>query len=69
MRNPNRIEDFCDDLAAAWHRIPDWRFGQLIENCFIAMKNDKIEPFYLEDNEMINYIIKYLNNVLGEEVK
>ena len=69
MRNPDRIENFCDDFSMAWSRVPDWRFGQFISNCFLSMKNDGLDPFYLEEDEMINYINKYLDNILGCENK
>ena len=69
MRNPERIEKFCNNFAAAWRRVPDWRFGQLIANCFLSMKSDGLEPFYLEDDEMIEYVEEYLNNILGRENK
>lgn len=56
MRDPKRINDFCERLAKAWHRVPDWRFGQLMSN--IPVKKD---PFFIEDDEMIEIIENYLN--------
>lgn len=32
MRDPKRIDEFCDLLKEIWKRVPDWRFGQLISN-------------------------------------
>ena len=29
MRDPERIDKFCERLAKAWENYPDWRFGQL----------------------------------------
>ena len=63
MRNINRISEFCNILKYYWEKyVPDWRFGQLIENIFIDLKSSNIDPFYLEENDMIDYIIKYLTS-------
>ena len=51
MRDPNRISDFCNRLAAAWGKLPDWRFFQLITN--LPFERD---PFYMEDDEAIEFI-------------
>ena len=32
MRDPNRIPAFLTFLQICWEKVPDWRFGQLIEN-------------------------------------
>ena len=55
MRNPNRIDDFCKKLAEQWHKIPQWRFGQFINN--MVMYKD---TFYMEDDEMIKFIENYV---------
>lgn len=60
MRDPKRIRKFCNELAALWERVPDLRFGQLISNAFDDCPND---PFVMEDNEMINVLKKYVDNV------
>ena len=57
MRDPKRIDKFCWRLAEAWKKVPDWRFGQLMVNCLGSMDRD---PFFPEDDEMIQYIEKYL---------
>lgn len=57
MRDPKRIDKFCWRLAEAWKKVPDWRFGQLMVNCLGSMETD---PFFPEDDEMIQYIEKYL---------
>lgn len=63
MRNPNRIFEFCDKLAVLWHdRVPDWRFGQLVCNVFGEMASQGIDPFFPEENEMINYFKNYFKN-------
>lgn len=64
MRDPKRIKKFCDRLAKAWESaVPDWRFGQLICNILGGY-----DPFFVEDDDMINGIEKYLG-VHKEETK
>lgn len=57
MRDPARIHKFCNRLAQAWLYHPDWRFGQLIVNVFGELNRD---PFFPEDEEMIEFIEKCL---------
>lgn len=57
MRDPNRIQKFCNRLAKAWSMVPDWRFGQLIFNAISELGKD---PFYVEDDKMIEYLEDYL---------
>ena len=59
MRDPNRIDSFCDELKKHWHKVPDWRFGQLVVNVL------GIDPFYLEDD----VIMKAFNAYFNEEEK
>lgn len=49
MRDPKRIDDFCDRLKAVWHTVPDWRFGQLMVNLLGDMKASGRDPFFPED--------------------
>ena len=52
-RDVNRIQPFCDRLAKAWEKLPDWRFGQLMVN---LMRDYEAEHghdiFYLEKNSI-----------------
>lgn len=60
MRNPERIYEFCRRFAKAWKdNCPDQRFGQFIMNVFHDWNKD---PFYPEDDEMIDYIEKWAEN-------
>ena len=62
MRDPKRIRKFCDRLATAWERVPDWRFGQLISNVlgeYVAETQKDI--FFPEDEELISFFEKYLD--------
>lgn len=57
MRDERRIKKFCNELAEIWEEeCPDWRFGQLIVNVFGSMK---IDPFFPEEDEMIEYFKNY----------
>lgn len=63
MRNKNRIKTFCDTLANIWgENVPQWRFGQLICNVFGEMASAGRDPFFPEEDEMINYFKNYFKN-------
>lgn len=54
MRDINRIDKFCEELAKIWkENCPDWRFGQFMVNVLGAMP---IDPFFPEEDKMIEYI-------------
>lgn len=55
MRDPNRIDKFCDELKTIWHQVPDWRFGQLIYNLILTQLTSG-GVFYTEDEEMMKAI-------------
>ena len=59
MRDPNRIPEFTDLLKEGWSKVPDWRFGQLIEN--LKKYCDKPDLFYIEDDEMAKIIKEYFD--------
>lgn len=63
MRDPNRIDKFCDELAELWHKVPDWRFGQLMMNLFATykIKYSAVDWFNAEDDELINFFKEYFN--------
>lgn len=55
MRDPERIDEFCDELKRMWHKVPDWRFGQLILNVFGEVQaKRKQDLFFLEDDDMLS---------------
>ena len=61
MRDPDRIQGFCDKLARIWGQVPDWRFGQLMSNmlgAFVCETGRDI--FYPEDDEMLAFFEKYI---------
>lgn len=59
MRDPKRIDEFCNRLAVAWKTVPDWRFGQLMMNVLGAMASTGRDPFFPEEPEMIAFIEEY----------
>lgn len=62
MRDPKRIYEFCYQLAEIWAtNAPDWRFGQLMSNILSAMQSTKRDPFFPEEDEMLDFIKKYFN--------
>ena len=57
MRDPKRIPKFLALLQEYWEKVPDWRFGQLIEN--IKRFSGKSDLFYLEDDEFEQLLKNY----------
>lgn len=65
MRNPNRLDKFYDEMKKI-HKMsfPDWRFGQLMSNFLGWLYSVKRrDPFFPEDEDMIEYFREYANNV------
>ena len=60
MRDKKRIGKFCKRLAAAWEHVPDWRFGQFMCNVLGDMQSKGRDPFFPEEDEMIEFIEKYV---------
>ena len=56
MRDPNRIPEVLATLQQYWEKVPDWRFGQLIENLkkYIGVE----DLFYVEDDQIVEKIIE-----------
>ena len=67
MRDPKRIYDFCNKLAAIWMtQCPDWRFGQLISNVFATCTFD---PFFYEEDDIMKLFEEYFGIADGSGVK
>ena len=66
MRDPSRIFDIMEELTKGWTQVPDWRFGQLIEN--LKRYIGTYDLFYIEDEDMIKYIKDYFNSSEGENL-
>ena len=59
LRDPERISLILALLHKGWKKVPDWRFGQLIENFKRYIGKDDL--FYLEDDDLIHKFISYFN--------
>ena len=59
MRNPNRIYEILNLLQRGWEKVPDLRFGQLIEN--LKKYIDVDDLFYIEDDELVEKIINFFD--------
>ena len=69
MRNPDRIDKFCDELKTIWHQVPDWRFGQLMENMLSARLQAVQNPngfFYTEDEELFAFFENYMKEIVKD---
>ena len=62
MRDTKRIKTFCERLSFVWLSNPNLRFGQLIETVFSKIKQDGKDAYYLEEDEMLNYIDSMLED-------
>ena len=60
MRDPNRIDRFCEMLKVYCHMVPDLRFMQLVCNLQANIGSD---GFYLEDDKIMELIDKMLKGV------
>lgn len=65
MRNMGRIPRMMKIIESYWIKVPDWRFGQLIEN--IKIFSEKPDLFYVEDDEMIELFDEFF--MLAEAVE
>ena len=67
MREPKRIDTFCDEFAKVWkENCPDWRFGQLMSNISTSCSKD---IFNMEEDEMMKCIKAYFNIPVDEDIK
>ena len=56
-RAVERLHLVCEQLAAAWAQLPDWRFGQLMVNLMREYEAEHGRDFFfLEEDEMIKVI-------------
>ena len=59
MRDFDRINNIMFLLQKGWEKVPDWRFGQLIENLkrYIGVE----DLFYIEDDNLKEKIIDFFD--------
>ena len=69
MRDPNRLDNFYNEFKELHKKyFPDWRFGQLCSNFFgwLAYTEQK-DLFFPEEEQMIEYLKKYINSLIKED--
>lgn len=59
MRDPKRISQMMNLIQRGWETVPDWRFGQLIENLSRYIGVDDL--FYIEDDKMMKVIAEFFD--------
>lgn len=60
MRDPERLDEFYDELKRIHkEKFPDWRVGQFWMNVLGEMQGTGKDPFFPEEQEMIEFIRKY----------
>ena len=69
MRNPDRIDNFCKELAKIWkNNACDWRFGQLIINfeTWVRIYKGIGDIFYIEEDVMMQHINEFVKHMKGK---
>lgn len=67
MRDIERIDKFCKELAKQWKRYPDFRFGQFISNVMGIVVQKHGDIWFPEENEMIKYIEEAMDELVGKD--
>lgn len=69
MRSKQRLDDFYSQLCEIHkEHFQDWRFGQFCSNFFGWLAYErKIDIFFPEENQMIQYIKEYVETFKGED--
>ena len=52
MRDPNRIDKFLTKFGEYWKQVPDWRFGQVVEN-IMRFTSSTEQTFFIEDEDFL----------------
>lgn len=64
MRNQMRIPKTIQLIEHYWLKVPDWRFGQLIENIKTFAGIDDL--FYIEDDELMQIFEDFFKTFLKD---
>ena len=62
MRDPKRIVKICKLLEKVWAQDSDLRLGQLLTNLARITNPDRVNLFYLEDDEMEDLLRRFVKN-------
>lgn len=66
MRDPNRLDKFYEEFKDIHKKnFPDWRFGQLICNFLGWYVNKYGDPFFPEEEKMIEKFKEYVKEIKG----
>lgn len=57
MRDIKRLAPILNELTEIWYTVPDWRFGQLIEN--FKRFTEVEDLFYVEDDKMLEVLKRF----------
>lgn len=57
MRDIKRLAPILNELAEIWYTVPDWRFGQLVEN--FKRFTEVEDLFYIEDDKMLEVLKRF----------
>lgn len=64
MRDRSRIPELCDLLMVLWqHNAPDMRFGQIVSNLTSFIREQGIDIFYVEDEDMKAFLVEFFNSM------
>ena len=67
MRDPNRIDGYCQRIAEIWKRVPDWRFGQLLSNLLGEyITKTKGDIFFPEDEVFISALEQIMDDMFEQ---
>ena len=62
MRDPERLSNFYSTLHDIHRRsFCDWRFGQFMMNFLGWVQANKCDPFFPEEDRMLEYLKEYAN--------
>jgi uncharacterized protein YihD (DUF1040 family) len=61
MRDPARIDALLEKLGRIWKTSPDMRLGQLMY--YFSAKTNLTDPFYLEDDVLIELLDRELKEI------
>lgn len=65
MRDISRIPRTLETIEHYWLKVPDWRFGQLIEN--IKTFSGIEDLFFIEDDILIKVFEEFFQEMKGED--
>ena len=61
MRNPDRLDNFYDEMKALHKKhFSDWRFGQFMSNFFgWVYETYKMDIFFPEEDKMLDWFYEF----------